>query len=320
MTDGRSSAGSARKNVALALALLALVALFYVITLVRDAGAKRIEPSTAEAAPPRPRCCALRSWSSAWSGCRLRLGAALPPVLPGDRFRRHDAGGAGRPAPAADADGRCPLQRRRHARPALGLPAGSAAMKVRLGEQHAGLLPRDEPIPTSRWSARPRYNVTPFKAGPLFRQAAVLLLRRAAAGGRAEGRYAGLLLRRSGDADGPRRRSDVGQITLSYTFYIDREARSQAGAPARLDQLSDRGERSGRAIYHGQHCGHPTTTTPTARPRSWHGPSHPYHLVDPSPWPLVGALSPLLLAGGGVMYMHGNGSAAGYAPRLPRRR
>ena len=37
-----------------------------------------------------------------------------------------------------------------------------------------------------------------------------------------------------------------------------------------------------------------------------HGkPNHPYHLVDPSPWPLVGSLSALLLTGGGVMWMHG---------------
>ena len=36
-----------------------------------------------------------------------------------------------------------------------------------------------------------------------------------------------------------------------------------------------------------------------------HGkPNHPYHLVDPSPWPLVGSLSALLLTGGGVMWMH----------------
>jgi cytochrome c oxidase subunit 3 len=34
---------------------------------------------------------------------------------------------------------------------------------------------------------------------------------------------------------------------------------------------------------------------------------HPYHLVDPSPWPLVGSLAAGLLAIGGVLYMHGNG-------------
>ena len=32
--------------------------------------------------------------------------------------------------------------------------------------------------------------------------------------------------------------------------------------------------------------------------------NHPYHLVDPSPWPLVGAISALVLAVGAIMYMH----------------
>lgn len=32
---------------------------------------------------------------------------------------------------------------------------------------------------------------------------------------------------------------------------------------------------------------------------------HQYHTVDPSPWPVVGALSALVLAGGGIMLMHG---------------
>lgn len=31
---------------------------------------------------------------------------------------------------------------------------------------------------------------------------------------------------------------------------------------------------------------------------------HPYHLVDPSPWPLIASVSVLLLTMGGVMYMH----------------
>ena len=32
---------------------------------------------------------------------------------------------------------------------------------------------------------------------------------------------------------------------------------------------------------------------------------HPYHLVDPSPWPLSGALGGFGLTFGGVMFMHG---------------
>lgn len=35
-----------------------------------------------------------------------------------------------------------------------------------------------------------------------------------------------------------------------------------------------------------------------------HAHKHPYHLVDPSPWPLVGSLGALLLTGGAVMWMH----------------
>ena len=31
---------------------------------------------------------------------------------------------------------------------------------------------------------------------------------------------------------------------------------------------------------------------------------HPYHLVDPSPWPLLGAFGAFGLTVGGVMYFH----------------
>jgi hypothetical protein len=33
--------------------------------------------------------------------------------------------------------------------------------------------------------------------------------------------------------------------------------------------------------------------------------NHSFHLVDPSPWPLVAAFSALFLTFGGVLYMHG---------------
>jgi cytochrome c oxidase subunit 3 len=33
-------------------------------------------------------------------------------------------------------------------------------------------------------------------------------------------------------------------------------------------------------------------------------PNHPYHLVDPSPWPVVGALAAGVLAVGAVLFMH----------------
>ena len=37
-----------------------------------------------------------------------------------------------------------------------------------------------------------------------------------------------------------------------------------------------------------------------------HEQKHPYHLVDPSPWPLIGALSAGVMAFGLVLFMHGN--------------
>jgi len=41
-----------------------------------------------------------------------------------------------------------------------------------------------------------------------------------------------------------------------------------------------------------------------------HGaPKHPYHLVDPSPWPLVGSIAGGVMATGAVLFMHGHGTA-----------
>jgi cytochrome c oxidase subunit III len=37
------------------------------------------------------------------------------------------------------------------------------------------------------------------------------------------------------------------------------------------------------------------------------GHTHPYHLVNPSPWPLLGAFAAGLMAVGAVLYMHGSG-------------
>ena len=37
-----------------------------------------------------------------------------------------------------------------------------------------------------------------------------------------------------------------------------------------------------------------------------HSTNHDYHLVDPSPWPIIGAVAAFLLASGLVMFMHGS--------------
>jgi cytochrome c oxidase subunit 3 len=49
------------------------------------------------------------------------------------------------------------------------------------------------------------------------------------------------------------------------------------------------------------------TTEPAQHAADYHGHKHPYHLVDPSPWPLTGALVAGVLAIGGVIFMHGGG-------------
>ena len=41
-----------------------------------------------------------------------------------------------------------------------------------------------------------------------------------------------------------------------------------------------------------------------ASQEDFHGHKHPYHLVDPSPWPVVGAISASFLTMGTVMFMH----------------
>ena len=39
-----------------------------------------------------------------------------------------------------------------------------------------------------------------------------------------------------------------------------------------------------------------------------HAKNHDYHLVDPSPWPIVGAIGAFVLAIGAVIWMHGSSS------------
>jgi cytochrome c oxidase subunit 3 len=48
----------------------------------------------------------------------------------------------------------------------------------------------------------------------------------------------------------------------------------------------------------------PIRSPAAAHPAPTHGPKHPYHLVDPSPWPVVGSIAAFLAAVGAVLFMH----------------
>ena len=72
---------------------------------------------------------------------------------------------------------------------------------------------------------------------------------------------------------------DISEITLSYTFYpVDRR-------------------RSGRSRTASAR--HEGTGTDMAGAKT-----HQYHIVNPSIWPLIGAISALAFFGGMVMWMH----------------
>ena len=48
----------------------------------------------------------------------------------------------------------------------------------------------------------------------------------------------------------------------------------------------------------------PAESGASATEYDYHGHKHPYHLVDPSPWPFIGSISAMVLAVGAVLYMH----------------
>ena len=49
----------------------------------------------------------------------------------------------------------------------------------------------------------------------------------------------------------------------------------------------------------------PADSSASAAENDYHGHKHPYHLVDPSPWPFLGSISAFVMAIGAVLYMHG---------------
>ena len=81
---------------------------------------------------------------------------------------------------------------------------------------------------------------------------------------------------------------DLNTITLSYSFYAVREP-APAGSGSR-DEIGDKLD-LGRARA-GDERRETTMADAHAKPH------HDYHLVDPSPWPIVGSVAALLLAVG----------------------
>ena len=72
---------------------------------------------------------------------------------------------------------------------------------------------------------------------------------------------------------------NISEITLSYTFYpVDRATEREARDPTRDDEGTDE-------------------TMAGAK-------THQYHIVNPSIWPLVGAISALAFFAGMVRWMH----------------
>ncbi len=53
-----------------------------------------------------------------------------------------------------------------------------------------------------------------------------------------------------------------------------------------------------------------------AQPSTGSGIKHPYHLVDPSPWPIIGSISAFVLAIGGLSYMHPGMFGPGLEPAM----
>ena len=104
------------------------------------------------------------------------------------------------------------------------------------------------------------------------------------------------------DPDTQRVRADHACPTRSTSIDA---ATASCAAGRRPRPTATSRARGSRRAGHDEHLRPPTRCTTHAATTGTTKPHHPYHLVDPSPWPIVGSISALLLSGG-VMWMHGD--------------
>ena len=139
------------------------------------------------------------------------------------------------------------------------------------------------------------FNVTPPRPAPISTRSSASASPSSSCG-RRERRHAGGVLRRSGD----RRRSRLEAARRpsrcpTPSIPAAANGRGRAAPCRRIQVEAELTRRRAMADSHAKH--------------------HDYHLVDPSPWPAVGAVGAFILAVGAIIWMHGSWPICGHARR-----
>ena len=140
------------------------------------------------------------------------------------------------------------------------------------------------------------FNVTPHKAGSYFNKIECFCFTGAAAQAGRDAELPVVFFIDPAIDDDPDLKK-LTTITLSYTFY-----------PAGKVPV----EAAGRAVGKSKRTERSTAMADT------HAKHHDYHLVDPSPWPAVGATGAFIMAIGAINWMHSIVADLGHARRHGR--